>query len=46
MFVVESAGFNDKTWIDATGSPHGTKLRLTERFRRRDFGHLELQVTI
>ena len=46
VFVVESSGFNAKTWIDAIGHPHGERLRLTERFRRRDFGHLELQVTI
>lgn len=45
-FVVESAGFNDKTWLDAIGYPHGERLRLTERFRRPDFGHLDLQVTI
>jgi hypothetical protein len=46
VFVVESAGFNDKTWIDGVGYPHGEKLRLTERFHRRDFGHIDLQVTI
>jgi hypothetical protein len=46
VFVVESSGFNGKTWIDAIGHPHGERLHLTERFRRRDFGHLELQVTI
>jgi len=46
VFVVETAGFNDKTWLDAIGHPHGEQLRLTERFKRRDFGHLELQMTI
>lgn len=46
VFVVESAGFNNKTWIDAIGHPHGERLHLTERFRRIDFGHLELRVTI
>ena len=45
-FVVESNGFNDKTWIDAIGHPHGEKLRLTERYHRRDFGHIELQLTV
>ena len=43
--VVESAGFNDKTWLDGGGHPHTEDLRVTERFRRRDFGHLELQMT-
>ena len=44
--VVESAGFNDKTWLDLTGHPHTEELRLTERFTRRDFGHVQLQMTI
>lgn len=46
VFVVETAGFNDKTWLDGIGSPHGERLRVTERFQRRDFGHLDLQITI
>jgi hypothetical protein len=43
--VVESAGFNDRTWLDRAGHPHSEKLRVTERFRRLDFGHLQYQVT-
>lgn len=46
VFVVETSGFNNKTWLDGIGHPHGEKLRLTERFRRRDFGHIDMQVTI
>jgi hypothetical protein len=46
VFVVETSGFNSRTWLDGIGHPHGEKLRLTERFRRRDFGHIDLQVTI
>jgi hypothetical protein len=42
--VVESAGFNDRTWL-ATGYPHTEELRLTERFHRTDFGHMNLQLT-
>lgn len=42
--VVESAGFNDQTWLDA-GHPHSEQLRVTERFRRKDFGHMELKMT-
>jgi hypothetical protein len=44
--VVESAGFNDKTWLDLAGHPHTEELRVTERFTRRDFGHVQLQITI
>ena len=45
-FVVESAGFNAKTWIDAIGHPHGEQLRLTERYRRKDFGHMDLDIAM
>jgi hypothetical protein len=44
--VVESAGFNDKTWLDVTGHPHSEALRMVERYHRRDFGHLDVEVTL
>lgn len=44
-FVVETSGFNDKSWLDAGGTPHSEALRVTERFRRLDFGHLEITFT-
>jgi hypothetical protein len=44
--VVDTAGFNDKSWLDAFGHPHSEALRVQERFHRRDFGHLDLQITI
>jgi len=43
--VVESAGFNDRTWLDRVGHPHSEQLRVTERFQRVDFGHLRYQIT-
>ena len=43
--VVETAGFNDKTWLDLMGHPHSEALRIVERYRRRDFGHMDLEVT-
>ena len=43
--MVESAGFNDRSWLDRAGHPHSEKLRVTERFRRIDFGHLQYQIT-
>jgi hypothetical protein len=45
MLVVESFGFNDKTWLDHDGHPHTEALRMTERYRRRDFGNLDVEVT-
>jgi hypothetical protein len=44
--VVESSGFNDKTWLDTDGHSHTEALRTTERYRRTDFGHLEMESTI
>jgi hypothetical protein len=43
--VVESAGFNDRSWLDRAGHPHSQSLRVTERFRRVDFGHMQFQIT-
>jgi hypothetical protein len=44
--VVTTAGFNDRAWLDSAGHPQTESLRLTERIRRRDFGHMELETTI
>jgi len=44
-FVVTTAGFNDKTWLDFVGHPHSEALRTTERFRRTDFGHMQVEIT-
>src|SRR5262245_46079894 len=43
--VVITAGYNDRTTLDLAGHPHTESLRVTERYRRRDLGHLDLQVT-
>ena len=43
--VVETAGFNDETWLDSAGHPHTEALRMTERYRRRDVGHMDVEVT-
>ena len=43
--VVDSNGFNDKTWVSRYGVSHTEALRMTERYRRPDFGHLQLEVT-
>src|SRR5215469_14248601 len=44
--LVESRGFNGKAWLDQLGRPSTDALHVTERFRRKDFGHLDIQVTI
>ena len=44
--VVDTIGFNDKSWLDEAAHPHTDKLHTIERFRRRDFGHMDVDVTI
>jgi len=44
--VVDSIGFNDRTWLDFDGTPHSTQLHVTERLRRIEGGLLEILTTI
>lgn len=44
--LVETAGIDERTWIDRAGRPHSADLRVEERFHRTDRDHLELTVTI
>ena len=44
--VVETAGFNDRSWLDAFGHPLSDAMRITERLHRRDFGHIDVTLTI
>ena len=46
VLVVETVGLNEKSWLDRVGHAHSDAMRVTERFRRRDFGHMDIQVTI
>jgi hypothetical protein len=44
--VITTAGFNDMGWLDSAGHPQTESLRVTERLRRRDFGHMDFEMTI
>src|SRR5438477_2360910 len=44
--VVETAGFNEKTFLDATGAPHTDELMTTERIRKTSPTQLEIVVTV
>ena len=44
--VVDTVGFDDRSWLDRLGHAHSDALHVIERFRRRDAGHLEIEVTI
>ena len=45
VLVVESVGFNDRTWLDFGGHPHTEALHITERYRRTTVGRMDVQVT-
>ena len=44
--VVDTKGFNGKAWLDQLGRPSTDALHVIERFRRKDFGHMDLEITI
>lgn len=41
--VVETVGQNDKTWLDESGVPHSSDMKVTERITRNDYGHLTIE---
>lgn len=43
--IIDTIGFNDKTWLDHVGRPHSDELHLVQRFRRVDHDHLQLDIT-
>jgi hypothetical protein len=45
-FVVQSNGFDDRTWLDADGHPHSDEMRLEERYHRVDHNTLEVTMTL
>lgn len=44
--VVETTGFNGKSWLDLIGHPQSEQARIVERYRRRDVGHMDVETTI
>ncbi len=44
--VVDSIGFRDDQWLDAAGSPLTEAAKVTERFRRTDYGHMQIQISV
>ncbi|MGA7793684.1 MAG: hypothetical protein WCA19_11650 [Candidatus Acidiferrales bacterium] len=45
-FVVESDHFDDRTWVDRSGSIHSDQMRLEERYKRLDHDHMEFSMTL
>ncbi|PWU05706.1 MAG: hypothetical protein C5B51_13910 [Terriglobia bacterium] len=44
--VVDTTGFDERGWLDDGGHPQTEALHVTERYRRTNFGHITLQITI
>jgi hypothetical protein len=44
--VVDTAGFNDQGWLDGSGHPRSEAMKIQERYRRRDFGHMDVEATM
>lgn len=45
-FVVESTGYDDRTWVDHFGDPHSDQMVLTERYKRLDADTLQWDMTL
>jgi hypothetical protein len=44
--AVETIGFNEMSWLDVMGHPRSELMHIRELYRRRDFGHMDLEVTL
>jgi len=39
--AAETIGFNEQSWLDGAGHPRSESMHIRERYRRRDFGHMD-----
>ena len=46
ILVIDTTGFNDKSWVDQYGDQHSDAMHLTERYRRVDRNIMHLDMTI
>jgi hypothetical protein len=46
VLVVETSGFTARSWLDGIGHARSESMRITERIRRRDYGHMEIDLTL
>ncbi len=44
--VIDTTGYNDKSWLSLTGIPHTEQLHTVERIRRPDYGHIDVEITM
>ena len=45
-FVVNSFGFDDRTWLDQYGYPHSDQMKLEERYHRIDHDTVEMTIIV
>lgn len=45
VLAVETTGITERSWLDAFGHPRSQSMRIRELYRRRDFGHMDLEIT-
>jgi len=43
--AVDTVGITERAWLDSSGHPRSESMQITERYRRRDFGHMDVEVT-
>jgi hypothetical protein len=46
LLVVRTIGFTEESWLDGSGHPRSEAMRITESYRRRDFGHMDFEVNV
>ena len=46
VFVVETSGFNDRSWFDRAGNHHSDQMKVTERYTMTDADHIQYEATI
>ena len=46
VLVVETTGFPDGMWLDRSGTPMTDAAKITERFRRVNYGRMEIEITV
>jgi hypothetical protein len=44
--AADTTGFNSDSWLDGFGHPRSETMHIRERYHRRDFGHMDLEITV
>lgn len=44
--VIDSNGYDERSWLDADGHPHSDQMRMQERYRKTDANTIEVSMTL